>query len=159
MSASNPTRGASSIEVVVSELEKIARVMRMVQDDCEAEAMSIDGKPFTAGVVAEQFGNFWPKSRPLLVLWNCSPQLLTKSEGRTHERAAAGERDTTRAILGLAGAMSAAADQARAMTDAELGELLLTGRWTTIEIHEAGRRLTRAAQSQETSHSSSEASS
>ena len=38
---------------------------------------------------------------------------------------------------------NAAADQAHAMTDAELGELLLTGRWTTIEIHEAARRLIR----------------
>lgn len=45
------------------------------------------------------------------------------------------------AILGLAGAMAAAGDQAQAMTDQELGELLLTGRWSTIEIHEAGRRL------------------
>ncbi len=42
-------------------------------------------------------------------------------------------------------AMSTAADdQARAMTDRELGECLLgiNGKgWTTIEIHEAGRRL------------------
>lgn len=45
------------------------------------------------------------------------------------------------AALGLMGAMTAADDQAQAMTDAELGELLLTGRWTTIEVHEAGRRL------------------
>jgi len=45
------------------------------------------------------------------------------------------------AILGLAGATTAAGDQAQAMTDAELADLLLTGRWTTIEIHEAGRRL------------------
>ena len=44
-------------------------------------------------------------------------------------------------ILGLAGRTAAAGDQAQAMTDAELGELLLNGRWTTIEIHEAGRRL------------------
>lgn len=46
------------------------------------------------------------------------------------------------AILGLAGATTAAADQAQAMSNAELGALLLSGRWTTIEVHEAGRRLT-----------------
>ncbi len=48
------------------------------------------------------------------------------------------------ALLGLAGSMTAADDQAKAMTDRELGESLLglNGRsWTTIEIHEAGRRL------------------
>jgi hypothetical protein len=43
------------------------------------------------------------------------------------------------------GAMTAADDQAHSMTDAELGECLLTGRWTTIEVHEAGRRLKQAA--------------
>lgn len=41
----------------MSELERIAEVMRMVQVDCEAEAMSIDGKPFDAKTVAVQFGN------------------------------------------------------------------------------------------------------
>jgi hypothetical protein len=46
-----------------------------------------------------------------------------------------------RAILGLVGAVTAADDQARAMTDAELADRLLTGRWTTIEVHEAGLRL------------------
>jgi hypothetical protein len=51
------------------------------------------------------------------------------------------ERQAKRAILGLAGATTAADDQARAMSDGELGELLLSGRWSTIEIHEAGRRL------------------
>lgn len=51
------------------------------------------------------------------------------------------EQEIRRAVLGLAGAMSAAADQAQAMTDRELGELLLSGRWSTIEVHEAGRRL------------------
>jgi hypothetical protein len=45
------------------------------------------------------------------------------------------------ALLGLAGSMAAADDQAQAMTDAELGERLMTGRWSTIEVHEAGRRL------------------
>ena len=50
-------------------------------------------------------------------------------------------REVKNAILGLAGSMTAASDQAEAMTDAELGALLLSGRWTTIEIHEAGRRL------------------
>lgn len=49
-------------------------------------------------------------------------------------------------LLGLAGSMTAADDQAQAMTDAELGELLLAGRWTTIEIHEAGRRLASRAE-------------
>lgn len=59
------------------------------------------------------------------------------------------EKEMRQAILGLAGAMTAAADKARAMTDAELGELLLTGRWSTIEIHEAGRRLKQAAPKQD----------
>jgi hypothetical protein len=45
------------------------------------------------------------------------------------------------AVLDLKALMNAAGDQARAMTDAELGQLLLTGPWTTIEIHEAGHRL------------------
>jgi hypothetical protein len=51
--------------------------------------------------------------------------------------------EARRTILGLAGATTAADDQARAMTDKELGELLLSGRWSTIEVHEAGRRLMR----------------
>lgn len=45
------------------------------------------------------------------------------------------------AVLGLTGAVVAADDQAQAMTDAELSERLLSGRWTTVEVHEAGRRL------------------
>lgn len=52
-----------------------------------------------------------------------------------------------RALLGLMGATVAADDQAHAMTDHELGELLLSGRWSTIEVHEAGRRLLQAAAS------------
>lgn len=52
-----------------------------------------------------------------------------------------GRREVKNALLGLVGSMTAASDQAQAMTDAELGELLLNGRWTTIEVHEAGRRL------------------
>ena len=55
------------------------------------------------------------------------------------------ERDLRRGVLGLMGATVAADDQARSMTDGELGERLLTGRWTTIEVHEAGRRLTQAS--------------
>ena len=51
------------------------------------------------------------------------------------------EQQARRAIIRLAGAATAAADQAQAMTDQELGRLLLSGRWTTIEILEAGRRL------------------
>jgi hypothetical protein len=54
-------------------------------------------------------------------------------------------REVKNAVLGLAGAMTAADDQAQAMTDAELGERLTTGRWSTIEVHEAGRRLMRRA--------------
>jgi hypothetical protein len=46
-----------------------------------------------------------------------------------------------RAVRGLQGSVVAASDQAQAMTDAELAERLLSGRWTTIEVHEAGRRL------------------
>jgi ribonuclease HI len=49
------------------------------------------------------------------------------------------------AILGLAGATAAADDQAQAMSDAELAQRLLTGRWSTIEVHEAGLRLMRHA--------------
>jgi hypothetical protein len=49
--------------------------------------------------------------------------------------------EARKAILGLVGATTAKADQAQAMTDAELGTLLVTGRWSTIEVHEAGRRL------------------
>lgn len=50
-------------------------------------------------------------------------------------------REVKNALLGLAGSMTAADDQAKAMTDAELGALLTSGRWSTIEVHEAGRRL------------------
>jgi hypothetical protein len=50
-------------------------------------------------------------------------------------------REVKNAVLGLAGSITAASDQAAAMTDAELGDLLLSGRWTTIEVDEAGRRL------------------
>ena len=48
-----------------------------------------------------------------------------------------------RAVLKLMGATIAAG--AQSMTNEELGECLLTGRWTTIEVHEAGRRLKQAA--------------
>lgn len=54
--------------------------------------------------------------------------------------------EARRAILGLTGSATAAADQAHAMTDAELADRLLTGRWTTIEVHEAGRRLRKRAE-------------
>jgi hypothetical protein len=50
-------------------------------------------------------------------------------------------KELKRAILGLSGAVTAADDQAKSMTNQELGELLLSGKWTTIEVHEAGRRL------------------
>lgn len=50
-------------------------------------------------------------------------------------------KEIRHAILGLAGATTAADDQAQAMTDEELAERLLTGRWSTTEVHEAGRRL------------------
>lgn len=56
-------------------------------------------------------------------------------------------REVKNALLGLSGAMVAADDQAQAMTDAELGRLLVMGRWTTIEVHEAGRRLATRATS------------
>lgn len=59
------------------------------------------------------------------------------------------EDEMRRAILGLAGATTAASDQAQSMTDAELAERLLTGRWTTIEVHEAGRRLASRATERE----------
>ena len=52
-------------------------------------------------------------------------------------------REIKNVLLGLAGSTTAASDQAQAMTDAELGDLLLSGRWTTIEIHEAALRLKR----------------
>ena len=50
-------------------------------------------------------------------------------------------REVKNALLGLAGSVTAAADQAQAMTDRELGTLLLNSGWSTIEVHEAGRRL------------------
>ncbi len=46
-----------------------------------------------------------------------------------------------RAVLGLAGSVTAASDQAQAMTDEQLGQLLLNGGYTTIEVYEAGLRL------------------
>jgi hypothetical protein len=54
-----------------------------------------------------------------------------------------------RAILLLAGSVTAASDQADAMTDAQLAARLLSGRWTTIEVHEAARRLMARASAQE----------
>ena len=53
-------------------------------------------------------------------------------------------RELGEAAKDLVAMSTAADDQARAMTDRELGECLLglnDKRWTTIEIHEAGRRL------------------
>lgn len=38
-------------------LEKVIEVVKMVQEDCHDEAMSIDGKPFDGRTVAAQFGN------------------------------------------------------------------------------------------------------
>ena len=61
--------------------------------------------------------------------------------GECSEEGCLYRREVKNALLGLAGSMAAAGDQARAMTDRELGELLLSGRWSTIEVHEAGRRL------------------
>ncbi len=49
--------------------------------------------------------------------------------------------DVRSAILGLAGSVIAASDQAQAMTDEQLGRLLLNGGYTTIEVYEAGLRL------------------
>ena len=60
---------------------------------------------------------------------------------RQNRRTSAFGKDLKQAVLGLAGTTTAAADQVQSMTDAELAERLLTGRWTTIEVHEAGRRL------------------
>lgn len=51
------------------------------------------------------------------------------------------KNELRRSLLRLAGSVTAAGDQAQAMTDEELGELLLSGKWSTIEVHEAGRRL------------------
>jgi hypothetical protein len=51
------------------------------------------------------------------------------------------EEETRNAIRWLVGRTVAAADQVQAMSDAELAEALLTGKWTTLEVHEAGRRL------------------
>ena len=64
--------------------------------------------------------------------------------GECPENACLYRREVKNALLVLAGSVTAASDQAEAMTDAELGECLLGingKRWTTIEIHEAGRRL------------------
>lgn len=54
------------------------------------------------------------------------------------------------AVRWLAGRTVAKADQVQAMSDRELGSLLLAGGWTTIEVHEAGRRLIRSASDKET---------
>lgn len=54
--------------------------------------------------------------------------------------------DTARikdAVLDLRATTTAANDQVLAMTDAELAERLTSGRWSTLEVHEAGRRLAR----------------
>lgn len=57
-----------------------------------------------------------------------------------------GEKAIRNVTLGLMGSVAAAGDQAHAMTDAQLAECLLTGKWTTGEVHEAGRRLSRRAE-------------
>lgn len=38
-------------------LGKVVSVMQDIQKDCEAEAMALDGQPFTGATVATQFGN------------------------------------------------------------------------------------------------------
>lgn len=38
-------------------LERLIEVMRLVQEDCENDGMSLDGRPFTPRGVGEQFGN------------------------------------------------------------------------------------------------------
>lgn len=47
------------------------------------------------------------------------------------------------AIRDISAMTNAASEQARAMTNQELGRLLLSGKWSTLEVHEAGRRLLR----------------
>jgi hypothetical protein len=37
--------------------ERIAEVMRLIAEDCEADALALDGKPFNGRTMAEQFGN------------------------------------------------------------------------------------------------------
>jgi hypothetical protein len=61
--------------------------------------------------------------------------------GKCPEEGCLYRKEVADAILLLAGSMTASEDQAKAMTDAELGALLTSGRWTTTEVHEAGRRL------------------
>lgn len=56
-SSSNGRMGGERVSTSGDRLGRIIDVMEMVQSDCEQEAMSIDGKPFTGGVVAEQLGN------------------------------------------------------------------------------------------------------
>lgn len=36
---------------------RIAEVMRLIAEDCESDAMKLDGTPFTPRAVGEQFGN------------------------------------------------------------------------------------------------------
>lgn len=40
-------------------LNKIAEVMRLVAEDCEADAMKLDGTSFTPRGVGENFGNLY----------------------------------------------------------------------------------------------------
>jgi hypothetical protein len=40
-----------------AEREQIVKVMGLIQEDCKADAMTIDGKPFDGRTVAVQFGN------------------------------------------------------------------------------------------------------
>lgn len=65
----------------MSELEKIADVMRMVQEDCEAEAMSIDGKPFDGETVAVQFGNLLAEVKAVA----CAVELLATASNQERE--------------------------------------------------------------------------
>jgi uncharacterized protein (UPF0297 family) len=53
------------------------------------------------------------------------------------------ESEFNEAMRDISAVSNAVGDQARAMTNQELGRLLLSGKWSTIEVHEAGRRLIR----------------
>lgn len=48
---------AAKPPVSTARLERIAEVMRLIQTDCEADALGLDGTAFTGRGVGEQFGN------------------------------------------------------------------------------------------------------
>lgn len=54
------TSEMSVVEVdELATLQRVAEVMRLVQEDCEADAHKLDSTPFTPRGTGEQFGNIY----------------------------------------------------------------------------------------------------